>query len=310
MNFFLVSIPTKTNFRGINHRESVIFEGTQGWSEFSPFLEYSAEEARTWLQASLEAAEKPWPKLYRNKIEVNATLPNVTPDRVSEILSSFDGTSTVKIKVSDYVIGSKLVAATLDYLPTAKIRLDVNGSWTLDEAITFLSQYIQKFGSVFEYIEQPVATVKELAQLKAAVNIKIAVDESIRKDLHGEMELLREVADVAIIKWQPIGGFEAAHRVAERIGLPVVVSSALETGIGISHSAALAASFEELPFACGLGTVSLLETDICSPALVAQNGFIPVNRVIPDKALLEKYRASEERYEWWQNRLSEIGGVS
>ena len=308
MNFHLVSIPTKTNFRGINHREVVLFEGTEGWSEFSPFLEYSAAEARTWFTASLEAANTPWPSVFRDRVEVNATLPNVIPSRVPEILAAFPGCKTVKIKVGDYETGSQLVAATLDFLPQAHIRLDVNGSWTVEEAISYLSQYRQRFGDVFEYIEQPVASTADLARLKKDVNIKIAVDESIRKDLHGHMELLRNVADVAIIKWQPIGGFTAAHDVAERIGLPAVISSALETGIGISHCAALAASFEDLNYACGIGTVALLESDICTPSLTPQNGYIPVARVEPNMELVDKYRASDERYEWWQNRIREIGG--
>lgn len=306
-NFEVLSIPTKTNFRGINHREVVIFEGAHGWSEFSPFLEYDSHESVTWLKAALEAANTPRPDFFREKVLVNATLPAVEPERVPEILDLFDGCTTVKIKISDFEKGSQLVAATLDHIPSARIRLDINGTWTLPTAIENLNKYIAKFGGVFEYVEQPVTSIDDLSRLKKSTSMKIAIDESIRKNLAGDLESLRHVADVAIIKWQPSGGFAAAHEIAERIGLPVVVSSALETGIGISHAVALAASFEALPFACGLGTVALLQSDICTPSYLPKKGYLPVIESKPDQELIEKFRASEERRDWWQNRITDVG---
>ena len=306
-NFELVAIPTKTSFRGIKVREALLFKGSAGWSEFSPFLEYDAKESSTWLKAAIEGANTPWPDLKRTSIAVNATLPHVNPSQVPELLSAFPGCKTIKIKVNDFESSEPLIAAALNFVPDARIRLDVNGGWSLENAIKHLTQFKARFGSVFEYIEQPVASVEDLAALKKQVGMKIAVDESIRKDLSGDLEQLRNVADVAIIKWQPSGGFNPAHEIADRIKLPVVISSALDTGVGISHAAALAASFEELPYACGLGTVALLESDICEPAVLPRSGTIAVRKAEPDFALLEKYRASDERYEWWRNRLREVG---
>jgi len=305
-DFTVLSIPLKNRFRGIDLREVAIFRGDEGWSEFSPFLEYEGNEAATWLKASLEAAYQPWPTQYRESIEVNATLPIVEPAKVASILKGFNGCTTIKIKVDDFEGGSELVEAALDYLPEAKIRLDVNGGWTLEEALLYLYDYNLRFGNIFEYIEQPCASLDDLKKLKREVPFKIAVDEGIRKNLDSQMELLNQYADIAILKWQPVGGIEAAHNLASRIGLPVVISSALETGIGMAQSLALAASFPILEYACGLGTLSLLESDICEPAFTATNGRIEIRRAEPVPALLHKYQASAERVEWWRKRIADI----
>ena len=305
-DFTVLSIPLKTKFRGIDHREVALFRGDEGWSEFSPFLEYERIEASTWLRAALEAAYKPWPKQYRTNIPINATLPNVPVDKVPDILQAFDGCTTVKIKVDDFEVGAELVEATLDYLPDASIRLDVNEGWTLEEALLHLYDYNLRFGNVFEYIEQPCKSLEDLKKLKREIPFKIAVDESIRKNLNSEMEVLDQYADIAILKWAPVGGFDAAHQLASRIGLPVVISSALETGVGISHNLAMAASFPNLDYACGLGTVSLFESDICQPSFTPHSGFMEVRRSEPVPALLSKYQASQVRVEWWRNRINEI----
>ena len=305
-DFTVLQIPMRQRFRGIDYREVALFHGDAGWSEFSPFLEYGASEASTWLKASLEAAYKPWPTLFRSEIAVNATLPIVPIDQVERVLARFPGCTTVKIKVDDFDLGAGLVAETLKNIPSAKIRLDVNGGWDLDQARRFITGYLERFGEVFEYIEQPCTSLNDLQTLKSDGLIKIAVDEAIRKNLSSSMELLRSAADIAILKWQPVGGFEAAHALADRIGLPVVISSALETGIGISHNLSLAASFEQLDYACGVGTTSLFESDICKPQLAIQNGLLEVRRVEPDLALIKKYQADQERVEWWRKRVTEI----
>ena len=302
----VVAIPTKTNFRGINLREVALFRGSAGWSEFAPFLEYGIAESSAWLKAAIEAANNEWPELKRTSIPINATLPRVAPDRVPEVLKTFPGCTTIKIKVDNFEEDQALVAAALDYLPTAKIRLDVNGGWNLDQAIADLTKFQGLFGDVFEYIEQPCENLADLAQVKREVPIKIAVDESIRKNLGSNFSNLHEVADVAIMKWAPSGGFAASKNLISEIGLPTVISSALDTGVGISHGLALAASLDSLDYACGLGTVSLLESDICSPALVPHNGHLEVRRVEPDQKLIDRYRAGEDRQEWWKNRITNI----
>ena len=300
----ILSIPLRNQFRGINYREVALFKGPHGWSEFSPFLEYGIAEASVWLDAALEAANNPWPELHHKKIAINATLPAVAPKEVKAILQSFAGCKNVKIKVDDFENGSLLVEATLEQIPDAKIRLDVNGRWDQSSAISNLLEYHLRFGSIFEYVEQPCQSTSELAAVKAESPIPIAVDESIRKSLSSDLSVLKDIADVAILKWQPLGGFTFAHKIADKIGLPVVISSALETGIGISHGLALAASFKEADFACGLGTVALFESDICDPAVTAEGGFIEVARREP--AGLDKYQASAERVQWWNDRIVKI----
>ena len=300
----VLSIPLRDTFRGITIREVAIFRCSAGWSEFSPFLEYDDVEACTWMEAALEAANTPWPALYRDRVAVNATLPIVEVDQVAGILERFPGTTTVKIKVNDFESGAKVVEEVLNINPEMKIRLDVNGGWDSDIAISNLLEYHLRFGSVFDYVEQPCRTLAELRLVKAEVPIRIAADESIRKNLDSDFSNFAAYADVAILKWQPLGGFKRAYEIAAEIGLPVVISSALETGIGISHGLALAASFSAEPLASGLGTVALFEGDICEPAVLPQDGYIEVKRREPD--LLERYLAAPERAEHWKRRIVRV----
>lgn len=300
----VLEIPLRNTFRGIDTREALIFKGPQGWSEFSPFTEYSDQESLTWLRAAIEAANTPWPTLYRNSIPINATLPAVTPEKVPTILARFAGCTTIKIKVNDFSDGAQLVEATLETIPEAKIRLDVNGGWTLQEALSNLTEYYIRFGNVFEYVEQPTASVSDLKKVRNESPIKIAADESIRKNLDGDLGAIKEIADIAILKWQPLGGIAAAHLIADQIGLPVVVSSALDTGIGISHALALAGSFPELHFACGLGTTSLFEADICGSQFEVKDGEIAISQAEPIDH--EKYAATPDRVQWWHNRLMRV----
>ena len=301
----VLSLPTKTNFRGINTREVVIFQGDAGWSEFSPFVEYSDKECVSWLKASLEAAYKPWPELKINSVAINATLPKVNINKVPEILRNFPGAKVIKIKVDDFVSDAELVEAALEYSPDSKIRLDVNGGWSLKEALLNLHDYHLRFGPVFEYIEQPCANFEELKSLKAEIPMKIAVDESIRKALDSDLTQLNECADIAIIKWQPVGGFASSIQIAKQIGLPVVMSSALETGIGLSHGLALAGSIGT-ELACGLGTANLLESDIVNEELEIVDGKIAIGRRTPNANLVAKYRATEERRSWWTARINRV----
>ena len=302
----VVAIPTRTNFRGVTIREAVLFRGAAGWSEFSPFIEYSDVEAEQWLYAALEGANTPWPELKRSSIGINATLPKVEIDRVPEILNRFPGAKTVKIKVDDFENDCELVEAALDFNPDFKIRLDVNGGWSLETALLNLYNYYLRFGKVFEYIEQPCLEIADLKELKKEIPMKIAIDESIRKALTSDFSGANEFADIAIIKWAPSGGITRAKKLIEKIGLPAVISSALDTGIGISHGLALAASQNTLSFDCGLATTSLLESDVITPPLEITAGTIAVNRSSPDEKLVAKYLASADRRLWWQNRIERI----
>ena len=302
----IVAIPTRTNFRGVKVREAALFRGPAGWSEFSPFVEYSDSESEPWLSAALEAAYKPWPELKRKTVGVNATLPKVEINRVSQILARFPGAKVVKIKVDDFENDSELVEAALDFNPDFKIRLDVNGGWDLKTALLNLYNYNLRFGNVFEYIEQPCIEIADLTELKKEIPMKIAIDESIRKALASDFSSAKDFADVAIIKWAPSGGFRNASKLIQKIGLPAVISSALDTGIGISHGLALAASQDELPFDCGLATTSLFESDVVQPAHEITSGAISAIRSVPDEELINNYQASEDRRIWWQQRIERI----
>ena len=300
----VVSIPVKANFRGINFREIALFEGPAGWSEFSPFIEYSNKEASTWLKAAIEGATKEPPKPIRDQVEINATLPNVKVSEVKDLLAGFNGCNTIKIKINDFETDQALLIECLKEVPKAKFRLDVNGGWALEEAIANVQSYEKAFGSLIEYIEQPCTDFADLNSLRNSTGIKIAVDESIRKYLAGDLTKIKEVADIAIIKWAPTGGFDAALEVIEKIGLPVVISSALDSSVGISHGLSLAEAVPNLYGACGLGTVCLLEGDVTSNPLMPINGIIKNRKVIPDR--IEEFKAESGRQKWWQDRANAV----
>ena len=300
----VVSIPVKANFRGINFREIALFEGPAGWSEFSPFIEYSNKESSTWLKAAIEGATKEPPKPIRDQVEINATLPNVKVNEVKELLAGFNGCNTIKIKINDFETDQALLIECLKEIPKAKFRLDVNGGWALEEAIANVQSYEKAFGSLIEYIEQPCTDFADLNSLRNSTGIKIAVDESIRKYLAGDLARIKEVADIAIIKWAPTGGIDAALEVIEKIGLPVVISSALDSSVGISHGLSLAEAIPNLYGACGLGTVCLFEGDVTSNPLMPINGIIKNRKVIPDR--IEEFKAESGRQKWWQDRANAV----
>jgi O-succinylbenzoate synthase len=300
----VVSIPVKNNFRSVKNREIGLFQGPEGWSEFSPFLEYSSAESAVWLKAAIEAATKPAPKPIRDLVEVNATLPNVKAQEVSSILKGFQGCTTVKIKINDFLNDHLILQEVLKVMPKAKFRLDINGGWQLEEAVANLTNYEQEFPGQIDYIEQPCIDLADIKSLRGKVNLKIAVDESIRKFLSSDLTKIKEVADIAIIKWAPSGGISAALEIIEKIKLPVVISSALESSVGISHGVALASVVPNLYGACGLGTVSLLEGDVTSKPLIAEDGFIKHRKITPD--LIEQFNVEPARLIWWQDRVNEI----
>ena len=305
----VVLIPVKANFRGIKNREIALFEGPVGWSEFSPFIEYSNKESSTWLKAAIEGATKEPPTPIRDEVQINATLPNVKVSEVKELLAGFDGCNTIKIKINDFETDQALLIECLKEVPKAKFRLDVNGGWALEEAIANVQSYESAFGSLIEYIEQPCTDFADLNSLRNNTGIKIAVDESIRKYLAGDLTRIKEVADIAIIKWAPTGGITAALEVIDKIDLPVVISSALDSSVGISHGLSLAAAVPNLYGACGLGTASLLAGDVTSDSLIPINGIINNRKVTPDR--IEEFKAESGRQKWWQDRANTVyeGGL-
>ena len=305
----VVSIPLRTRFRGVDHREAMILRGPKGDAEFAPFLEYDAAESARWLAAAIEAGWGSWPSPVRASIPVNATVPAVDASEVEGILARYDGCTTAKVKVAER--GQSLdddvarVAEVRSLLgPTGKIRVDANGGWPLDDAVWALTALS---GFELEYAEQPCATVEELASLRIAlvnngVDLRVAADESIRKATDPLLVARLGAADIAVVKVAPLGGVQAALDIALEAGLPTVVSSALDTSVGIAAGVALAAALPSLEFACGLGTVELLSTDVTSSPLVPQSGAIDVRRPVADR--LSSVRALPERESWWRERLA------
>ena len=297
----VIALPTKTNFRGITVREVALFQGEYGWGEFSPFLEYDYQECAPWLMCAIEAATKPRPQLYRNSARVNGTIP-ATNDKsvIKSLIETYQGVKTFKVKVGENLGEDIARLAQIRSLGRdIKIRIDVNGLWSVQDALTNLYAFYEEVGP-FEYVEQPCATLEELRELKASIHIplKIAVDEALRKAEDPFAIDLSGAADLVMLKVQPLGGIARAHKLAEHHKLPVVVSSALESAVGINYGLQLAASFPEMNFDCGLGTGSLLSADVASLPIV--NGEIEITDVEPD---FNGYEVAPERYEWWKNRV-------
>ena len=297
----VIALPTKTNFRGINIREVALFKGQYGWGEFSPFLEYDYQESAPWLTCAIEAATQPRPKLYRNSVRVNGTIPALNdPADIERVVDSFPGVQTFKVKVGENLSEDIARLAKVKALrPQAKLRIDVNGNWSVQEAITNLRSIYENIGPL-EYVEQPCETVEELRELKEKlkIDIKIAGDEVLRKAADPFAVKLDGAIDILMLKVQPLGGIARAHVLAEHHKLPVVVSSALECAVGINYGLQLAASFPEMNFDCGLGTGSLLAANIADLPIV--DGQIEITDIEPE---FNGYEVAPDRFEWWKNRV-------
>ncbi|HUZ38813.1 MAG TPA: o-succinylbenzoate synthase [Streptosporangiaceae bacterium] len=286
------AIPMKTRFRGITVREGALIEGPAGWGEFSPFAEYGPRECARWLASALEAATSPWPAPARAQVPVNVTVPAVGPEQAHAIVAG-SGCRTAKVKVAERgqpaAADIARVEAVRDALgPDGRIRVDANGAWSVDQAERSLRE-LARFG--LEYAEQPCATLDELARLRLRVAVPVAADESIRRAEDPLAVRAAEAADIVVLKAQPLGGVRAALAVAEACGLPVVVSSAVETSVGLAAGVALAAALPELPYACGLATMSLLTGDVTAAPLAEEGGVLPVRRPTIDSERLAAWEA-------------------
>jgi O-succinylbenzoate synthase len=303
----VIALPTRTNFRGINVREVALMQGPQGWGEFSPFLEYDDKECRPWLASAIEAATVARPKRYRDSIAVNGTIPELNDKKeIEDLMRAYQGVKTFKVKVGRNLNEDVArVARVFSNAPKAAIRVDVNGLWSVDEALTHLYAYYEEIGPL-EYVEQPCATVEELRELKSKINIplRIAVDEAIRKAADPFAVDLTDAADLVMLKVQPLGGIKRSLEIAQHHGLPVVVSSALESAIGIEYGLELAASISNLTFDCGLATGSLLTRDVAEHKIL--DGKIALGHISPQ---LDGLDVSPDRFEWWKNRIMRVGNL-
>ena len=281
-------VPLRLRFRRVEERSGVLLRGPAGWGEFSPFPEYGDAYAARWLAAAREAATRPWPAAVRDTVPVNTTVPAVDPAAAAELVRR-SGCTTAKVKVAeagqDLAADVERVAAVRDALgPDGALRVDANGAWdvaTAALAVTRLDRHD------LEYVEQPCATLEELRDLRGRVDVAIAVDESIRTAEDPARVVAAGAADVLVLKVQPLGGVHRALEVAEAGGLPVVVSSAMETSVGLAAGLAFAAALPDLPFACGLGTQPLLASDVVTDPLAPVDGVLVVRRPAPDPQLLE-----------------------
>jgi len=300
-------VPMRLRFRGQMRRSGVLLRGQAGWGEFSPFPDYDDETCSHWLAAAREAAFDGWPTPVRDVVPVNVTVPAVSPEQAHEVVSE-SGCRTAKVKVAEP--GQSLaediarVEAVRDALGAAgRVRVDANGAWSVDEAAEALKRL-----DVFEleYAEQPVRTLEDMAELRRRVDIRLAADESVRTADDPMRIAGLEAADIVVLKVQPLGGVRRCLAVAESCGLPVVVSSAVETSVGLAAGVALAAALPELEFACGLGTAQLLDGDVTSRPLLPVDGAVPVRRVEPEPGLVA---ADDETRQWWLERLARVEQV-
>jgi O-succinylbenzoate synthase len=305
----VLSIPMRTRFRGITVREVALLPGAAGWGEWSPFLEYADPVAEPWLRCAEEALAGDWPAPVRDTVPVNVTVPVVAPEEAHRLVAG-SGCRTAKVKVADPGVPLGADAARLEAVrdalgPGGAVRIDVNGLWDVDTAAHAIGVLDRAAGGL-EYVEQPCETVEDLARVRRRVDVPIAADESIRRaeDPYRVRDLA--AADVAVLKVQPLGGVRACLRIAQDIGLPVVVSSALETSVGIAAGVALAAALPELPYACGLATVALLTDDVAVPPLLPTAGTLPVGRPEVDPAALDRLAAPPDRVAHWEARLAGV----
>jgi O-succinylbenzoate synthase len=294
-------IAMRVRFRGQTRRQGVLLQGPAGWGEFSPFPDYDDATCARWLAAAREAAYDGWPAPVRDRVPVNTTVPAVGPEQAHAMVRA-SGCTTAKVKVAE--VGQTLaddvarVEAVRDALgPAGKVRVDANAAWSVDEAVVAL-RALDAFD--LEYAEQPVATLDDMALLRRRIDVPLAADESVRRAEDPLRIAGLGAADIVVLKVQPIGGVRRCLEVAARSGLPVVVSSAVETSVGIAAGVALAAALPELPYACGLGTVSLLAADVTAEPLLPVGGFLPVRRVAPDPDLVN---AADEVKTHWLARM-------
>jgi O-succinylbenzoate synthase len=299
---FVFDVPMRLRFRGQVRRQGVLLQGPAGWGEFSPFPEYDDATCARWLAGAHEAAHEGWPAPVRDVVPVNVTVPAVDPAQAHALVAA-SGCGTAKVKVAEagQTVADDIarVEAVRDALgPGGRLRVDANGAWSVDEAADALKR-LDAFD--LEYAEQPVRTLDEMAELRRRVDVRLAADESVRTADDPMRVAGLEAADIVVLKVQPLGGVRRSLEVAAACGLPVVVSSAVETSVGLAAGVALAAALPELPFACGLGPGQLLAADVSAEPLLPVDGMLPVRTVTPD---LDLVRAVDDTREWWLNRLA------
>ncbi|TDZ43554.1 o-succinylbenzoate synthase [Mycobacteroides franklinii] len=301
----VVALPMRVRFRGITTREVALIDGPAGWGEFGAFPEYQAPEASAWLAAAIEAGYRGLPAARRSLISVNATVPAVAAADVPEVLARFPGAQTAKIKVAEpgQTLDEDIARVQAVRAQIRTVRVDANGGWTLEQAVHALTALTRD--GALEYAEQPCATVEELAELRRRLpGVPIAADESIRRASDPLRVAQAQAADIAVLKVAPLGGVAALLEIAERIGMPVVISSALDSAVGIGIGLRAAAALPVLEHACGLGTGGFFLDDVADVPPVV-DGHLAVASFTPDPARLATLAAPADRRDWWQHRVAD-----
>ncbi len=307
------ALPMAHRFRGVTVREGVLLHGPAGWGEFAPFRDYSDQQCVPWLRAAVESASTPWPRPRRPAVPVNVIVPVIDPGPAAELVAA-SGCRTAKVKVAEPGVGPaadvRRVSAVRDALgPDGRVRVDANGAWTVAEAVGAIAALDEAAGGL-EYVEQPCRSLAELARLRSRIRPPVAADESIRWADDPAAVRLADAVDVAIVKVAPLGGVRAALRVAEGAGLPVVVSGAVDSAVGLTAGIALAAALPELRHACGLGTGVLLAADVCADPPRPVDGSVAVRDRAPDPDLVDEADADAERTAFWRRRLRRVAAIT
>ena len=299
----VVALPMRVRFRGIDVRELALIDGPAGWGEFGAFLEYDDSEAAHWLASGIESAYREPPRIRRTRIPINATVPAVPATQVPDVIARFPGARTAKVKVAEpgQTLADDVARVDAVRQLISTVRVDANGGWTVDQAVRAAAALTA--GGPLEYLEQPCASVDELAELRRRIAVPIAADESIRKADDPLHVVKARAADIAVLKVAPLGGIKAVLDIAAQIDIPIVVSSALDSAVGISAGLTAAAALPELHHACGLGTGGLFVEDVTEPAAPV-DGYLPVAPVTPDSARLQALAAPPERRQWWIDRIT------
>ena len=313
----VVSIPMRTKFRGLTERELLVFEGPNGWSEFSAFLDYGDEEASSWLASAIEWGFGNLPKPVRDSVSVNATLPAVATDQIEKVLTRFGNFKSVKIKVAetgqDQSLDLERIIRTRELYPDASIKLDANGGYTPTQALLIIEN-LKALGIELEYFEQPCSSIQELADLKIALernglDCLIAADESVRRAADPLKVIEAGAADLIVMKSAPLGGITAALEIARQSGVEIVASSALQSSIGLAMELHFAASLPEINHDSGLGTINLFGGDLTKDSLRPENGILELRRPEINLTSLDTLKAEDHRGDWWIARLERCGRI-
>ncbi len=290
-------VPMRRRFRGVTERTGVLLRGPAGWGEFSPFPEYGPAYASRWLAAAVAAATTSFPPALRDRVPVNTTVPAVDPVTAHALVAA-SGCTTAKVKVAEpgqeLALDVERVAAVRSALgPTGAIRVNANGAWDVETAVLAIAR-LEKAAAGLEYVEQPCRSLEELRELRRRVSVPLAADESVRTAEDPRRIAGLDAVDLIVVKVQPLGGVSRAVEVISEAGLPAVVSSALETSVGLAAGVALAAALPDLPYACGLGTATLLSSDLTDRPLTPDRGQLEVRRVVPEAGLLDQHSPEPE----------------